>query len=77
MGSSPSKTKLTNLILESLKNSINPDIAISKMEPRYPLDYENDIYNQQEITVDNEENNDDFENSILNNNNEINDNKNY
>ena len=77
MGSSPSKSKITNLILESLKNSINPDIAISKMEPRYPLDYENDIYNQQEITVDNEENNDDFENSILNNNNEINDNKNY
>ena len=63
MGSSPSKSKITNLILESLKNSINPDIAISKMEPRYPLDYENDIYNQQEITVDNEETIDNLRNS--------------
>ena len=66
MGSSPSKNKIKNLILESLKNNINPDIPILKMEPRFILESENDNYNQKEISIENE-NIDDLDSLSLNN----------
>ena len=82
MGSLPSKNKITNLILESLKNDINYDNPISKMEPRLPLEFNEINENQIEISIDNEneihnENeNDDLKSLMDSNNNEIKINKN-
>ena len=66
MGSSPSKNKIKNLILDSLKNNINPDIPILTMEPRFILESENNNYNQKEISIENE-NIDDLDSLSLNN----------
>ena len=82
MGSLTSKNKITNLILESLKNDINYDNPISKMEPRLPLEFNEINENQIEISIDNEneihnENeNDDLKSLMDSNNNEIKINKN-